>query len=151
MEGIHTLKDLLGQGGWLAKINQKDTYFAIPIHQSYQKYLQFQFYRKTFCFACLPFGPCSAPWVFTKTLKPVLAVLRQRRIRMIVYIDDILLIVEFKEQALDQFQAVVCLLECLGFIIACLLLGKWTHNMHNPPYTPHLQKSAVGSLQCPGD
>ena len=36
---------------------------------------------------------------------------------MIVYIDGILLIAEFKEQALDQSQAVVYLLECLGFII----------------------------------
>ena len=36
---------------------------------------------------------------------------------MIVYIDNILLMAESKEQALDQSQAVVYLLECLGFII----------------------------------
>ena len=73
--------------------------------------------RETFRFTCLSFGLYSAPWVFTKTLKPALAVLRQRGIQMIVYIDDILLIAESKEQALDQSQAVVYLLECLGFII----------------------------------
>lgn len=92
MEGIHTLKDLMGQGDWLTKIDLKDVYFAIPIHQSHQKYLQFQ--GKSYRFTCLPFGLSSAPWVFTKTLKPALAVLHQRGVQMIAYIDDILVIAE---------------------------------------------------------
>jgi len=74
---------LLRQGDWLAKVDLKDGYFAIPIHQSHQKYLQFQFQGKTIHFTCLPFGLCSAPWVFTKTLKPALAVLHQRAVRLI--------------------------------------------------------------------
>ena len=64
MEGLHTLKDLLCQGDWLTKVILKDAYFAIPIHQSQQKYLQFQ--EKTYHFTCLPFGLLLAPWVFMK-------------------------------------------------------------------------------------
>ena len=37
------------------------------------------------------------PWVFTKTLKPALALLRARRVRLIAYIDDILVLAESKE------------------------------------------------------
>ena len=51
---------------------------------------------------CLPFGLASAPWVFTKTLKPIAALGWELGIRMIVYVDNILLLAETKEKARDQ-------------------------------------------------
>ncbi len=41
MEGLQTLKDLLKPGDWLAKVDLKDAYFAIPINPSHRKYLRF--------------------------------------------------------------------------------------------------------------
>ena len=117
MEGIHTVKDLLKPGDWLAKVDFKDAYFAIPIHQTHWRYLRFQALRKMFHFACLPFGLSSAPWVFTKTLKPVLALLREMGMHLVAYIDDILILAESKGMALDHVEALVYLLECLGFVI----------------------------------
>ena len=67
MEGIHTLRDLMRLGDWLGKIDLKDVYLVIPIDQT-----------QTYHFTCLPFGLSSASWVFTKTLKPALALLRAR-------------------------------------------------------------------------
>jgi len=52
-----------------------------------------------------------------KDLKSALAILRQREIRLIIYIDDMLLIAVSKDQALDQAQALLYLLECLGFTV----------------------------------
>ena len=37
MEGIHMLKDLLKQGDFMAKIDLKDAYFAVPISESDRK------------------------------------------------------------------------------------------------------------------
>ena len=73
MEGIHTLKDLLKPGDWLAKIDLKDAFFTIPIHPGHRRYLRLTFEDRVYQFNCLPFGLSSAPWVFTKTLKPVIA------------------------------------------------------------------------------
>jgi hypothetical protein len=37
MEGIHMLKDLLRQGDFMAKIDVKDAYFAVPINEKDRK------------------------------------------------------------------------------------------------------------------
>ena len=34
MEGIHTLKDLMKFGDWMTKVDLKDAYFIIPVHNS---------------------------------------------------------------------------------------------------------------------
>ena len=66
MEGIHTLRELIEPGDWLAKVDLKDAYFAVPIHYSHHQYLRFNFQGKCYQFICLPFGLSSAPWVFTR-------------------------------------------------------------------------------------
>ncbi|XP_065902413.1 uncharacterized protein [Dysidea avara] len=117
MEGIHTLKDILRQGDWLAKIDLKDAFFSIPIHPSHRKFLRFIFKERAYQFNCLPFGLSSAPWVFTKTLKPALAILRERGVRLLAYIDDILILAESRDLILDQVTGMLYLLQCLGFIV----------------------------------
>lgn len=117
MEGLHTVKEIIKPGDWFVKLDLKDAYFTIPIHSSQRKYLRFMLQGKTYEFNCLPFGLSSAPWVFTKTLKPVIALLRELGVRLVIYIDDILLMAESMGLAEEQAAGVIYLLECLGFII----------------------------------
>ncbi len=72
-----------------------------------RRYLKFVVESQTYQFNCLPFSLSSAPWVFTKTLKPVAALMREMSVRMIVYIDDILIMAETRERAQEQAEALV--------------------------------------------
>ena len=76
MKGIHMLKDLLKPGDWMTKVNLKDAYFMIPVATNHRRLLQFKWLGKTYQFNCLPFGLLSAPWVFTNTIKVIVAIFR---------------------------------------------------------------------------
>ena len=117
MEGMHDLKNLLREGDWLVKVDLKDAFFSVLIHLEHRKYLSFTVGNTSYQFTCLPFGLASAPWVFTKTLRPVTALGRELGMRMIAYIDDILLLAKSEEKARDQAEGLVYLLQCLGFTI----------------------------------
>ena len=71
----------------------------------------------TYQFTCLPFGLSTAPWTFIKLLKPVMAYLRSKGIRSVVFIDDILLMGPSEETVLSYTALTLDLLESLGFLI----------------------------------
>ena len=117
MEGLHTLKDLLKTGDWMTKVDLKDAYFMIPIHSSDRSALCFQVQSRHYQYTCLPFGLSCAPWVFTKTLKPVLTLLRELGVRLVAYIDDVLVLAETADKVRDHTNGLIYLLENLGFLV----------------------------------
>ncbi|KAI8426711.1 hypothetical protein MSG28_014417 [Choristoneura fumiferana] len=50
-------------------------------HKDHRKYLRFMFNDSLYEFNCLPFGLATAPYAFTKLLKPVMEFLREQGIR----------------------------------------------------------------------
>ena len=118
MEGIHILRDLLRAGDWITKVDLKNAYFMVPIHEEDIALLKFSFKERTYQFKCLPFGIACAPRVFTKTQKPLAAQLRKLGMRLIIYIDDILILAESRELAQDHIIGLVYLLENLRFVIS---------------------------------
>ena len=112
-----TLRELLKTNDWMAKIDLKDAYFTIPMHPTHQPFLRFMVNQQHYQFTCLPFGLSCAPWVFTKVMKPISIFLRSMGVRMIVYIDDILVMGESPEQVKGHLEALTYLLTGLGFVI----------------------------------
>ena len=75
----------------------------------------------TYQFTCLPFGIVSAPWVFTKTQRPVSALRQELGMWVIVYmyIDDILLIAESKEEWQDHASGLILIMPVGRDKVAC--------------------------------
>lgn len=117
MEGFHILKDVLQRGDWMSSIDLKDAYFSVPMARPHRKLLRFEWKGEIYEYQCLPFGLSSAPTVFTKLLKPILAWLRQREVRMIVYLDDILVLGSFPEEGKARVELIIEILSQLGFVI----------------------------------
>ena len=97
-------------------LDLKDAYLQIPIHQDHQ-HLQFQWMERIYQFLCLPFGLTSAPRVFTKVLKPLVGTLRQMGIRLVVYLDNILILHQDREE-IEHLSLLICnFFEALGLVI----------------------------------
>ncbi len=112
---------------WLGKIDLKDAYFVIPIWKDRRKYLRFFWKSSLLEFACLPFGLTVAPRLFTKVLKPVVALLRQAGIRLIIYLDDLLFMSQSKEGLGLDMATARYLLKNLGFVINLKSLASFQH------------------------
>jgi len=117
MEGLHLLPDLLQSEEWMVKMDLKDAYLQVPIHPDYQHFLAFQWEEKTYRFQCLPFGLSAAPRVFTKLLKPVVGFLRQNGCRLIIYLDDLLMMHQDRAQLEQITQLTGQLFESLGLTV----------------------------------
>lgn len=115
MEDSRTVSRLIDTNFYMCTIDLKDAYYSVPVARSHRKFLRFVFDNKTYEFNCLPFGLASAPYVFTKLLKPVAHFLRSRGFLSVIYLDDIILMGE-SEKICAQNARVTCeLLESLGF------------------------------------
>ena len=115
MEGIHILKSLVARGDWLVKIDLKDAYFSIPIDQAGTQEIPVLPVRRTDLPIQLP--PIWANVSIVGLLKPAMALGRELGMRLVVYIDDILLMAETKDKAREQADGLIFLLQCLGYTI----------------------------------
>jgi hypothetical protein len=117
MEGVSTVKQLNRKGDFMAKLDFKDAYLTIPVYPEHRAWLCFKWGGKTFEFVSLPFGLSSAPWAFTKILRPAIAHLRRLGVRLVVYLDDILIVHSSETGARKDARIVRGLLESFGFSI----------------------------------
>ena len=92
MEGLFLLKEILLKGDYMCKIYQKDAYFSVPLNLKSQKYVSFKRKDLIYQFLCLCFGVEPAPRIFTKLLKVPISLMRKLNVRLIIFLDHILLI-----------------------------------------------------------
>lgn len=117
LEDWRTVVRLMLPGSQMASLDLEDAYLLVAIHLDHRKFLRFQWRGNTFQFSALPFGLATAPYIFTKLLRPVVASLRAQGYESVLYLDDFLLLAPSKAVCRLNAQAHINLLSSLGFAI----------------------------------
>lgn len=117
MEDYRTATRLVQRDMYLACIDIKDAYFVVKIDSRDRKFLRFRHNGIYYQFTCLPFGLSSAPYCFTKLVKPVVEHMRIKGILCVNYLDDFLLLAQTEGECYRDLVYTTNLLESLGFVI----------------------------------
>ena len=117
MEGLHCLKYVFQKGDYMCKIDLKDAHFSVPLHKDSQKLVRFPWAGNLYEFLGLCFGLGPALRIFTKLLKVAISVLRRLMIRVIIYLDDLLILGNSMSEIFIARDSVIFRLQHLGFVI----------------------------------
>lgn len=117
MEDYRTALKLLNYNDYMATLDLKDAYFLISMDIHDRKKLRFQWKSQLYEFNVLPFGLCTAPYVFTKLLKPILLHLRISGHISVNYLDDFFCVGSDYQECANNVLITRKTLEYLGFII----------------------------------
>ena len=120
-----TLKEVtqaIRKDDWSITIDLKDAFLHIPVHMDYRRFLRFIWRWRTYQFSQLPFGLTSSPQAFTDITRPLFTDItrplmeecRLLGIRIIFYLDDILLLASSRREAGRQKDIVLDLLVQAG-------------------------------------
>ena len=91
MESIYSIMAMIRPGDFFVSIDIEDAYYTIAIHILSMPYLTFIFLGVYYQFTCLPQGLSSAPRIFPRVMRVVLAYLRTFGVRIAAWLDDLLL------------------------------------------------------------
>lgn len=114
----HTVvPDFLQPRDWMIKLDISQAYFHVPIAKSHQVFLRISYQGQLYQVTCLPFGLASAPHLFSSITCWVAETLRAKGCRVLVYLDDFLLVHQDRSKLCLQAAEVVRHLEKLGWTI----------------------------------
>ena len=102
MEDISLLKSVFKQRDFMTKLDLRDAYLTVPVNKRLRIYLHFIWRGVLYQFTCLPFGLSPSGRIFTKAMKPVISFLRAMGIRLLIFLDDTLIMANCHELAMEH-------------------------------------------------
>ena len=117
MENLDLVKSLIRRNDYMVSIDLNHAFYHVPLAPSQKQFFAFDFLGKRYCFKCLPFGLTSSPRIFTKVLRPLIKLIRSKGIRVVAYLDDLLLMARTKEELLLHTASLRKCLQDHGFTI----------------------------------
>lgn len=117
MESLATLRDLLMPYDWMMIIDIKDAYYHVPLAEAVQNFFSAKVGNLNVKYVAMPMGLTSSPRIWTKLMKPVLAIIRGNGIRIVIFIDDCIILGDSKESCQQNGEFVLRTFIQLGFLI----------------------------------
>ena len=114
---INNVCKILRRRDWAVSLDLTDAYFHVPVHTRHRRFLRFLWRGQCYQFRCLPFGLLASPRIFRLLLRPLQHICRSRGIRVIFYLDDLLILGRSPSKAARQRDYVVNWLQNLGFTL----------------------------------
>ena len=87
-EDLRVAMLLFQRGDYMFSFDLKSGYHHVDSAEKHHKYLGFLWKDKYYVFTVLPFGLCTACYLFTKLMRPVVRYWRGQGLRVVVYLDD---------------------------------------------------------------
>ena len=165
MPTLKNIWQLIQQGDFAFSIDLQDAYLHVPIVKHHRCFLCFVSCNVPNQWKVLPFGLATAPRVFTCLMKPILFLCCCKGLRIVIYLDDILVLVHSKQVGKRACLFLCSFLVCLGLHInfskleLCLsqsftFLGLCWDTVHMlvsllPDKLADIQQLALSLLQTP--
>ena len=122
MPTIRHVQQLIQQGDYAFSINLQDAYLHIPIVKHHHHFLR-HWHNVPYQWKVLPFGLATGHGVFTALTKPILFLCCCKNFCIVIYLDDILVLVCSKQASKRAHSFLCSLLVWLGLHIIFSMSG----------------------------
>jgi len=120
-EDLRTAALLFETNEYLFKFDLKSGYHHVDIHPEHFQFLGFQWEIRGrpcfYVFSVLPFGLCTACYLFTKLMRPLVRLWQGKGLKAIIYLDDGIVSVRGEQEAIAASAQVQLDLENAGFVV----------------------------------
>ena len=82
-EDLRLATAMFEKGEWMFSFDVKSGYHHVDVAQQHRKYLGFEWGGVTYTFVVLPFGLSSAPYVFTKIMRPFVRLCEEKELKQL--------------------------------------------------------------------
>jgi hypothetical protein len=113
-----TAATVIRPGMFMVTIDLKSAYWMVPLAPSAAAENCFEFKDSVYAALILLFGHRQGPFVFTKLIRPILALFRALLLAVIAFIDDFACGDDDEESALRASEFILAVLKLLGWVIS---------------------------------
>ncbi|XP_070582571.1 uncharacterized protein [Erythrolamprus reginae] len=117
MHSLQTILAAVRPQDLLTSLDLKEAYLHVPIYPPHRRFLRFCVEGVHYQYKAMPFGLSSAPRTFTKLLDVLTASLRAQSVRLMAYLDDIVILSKSQAQAQQDLALTMRTLTEHGFTI----------------------------------